>query len=176
MLNTLERQVSERERRGAGVSTPERVRQAGETSLEIHAGVQRIRSAALDTLKAKGLITQRQFDAGDRYREDAYLAGAIWSSSQSFAAGSPAFGPRTPAFLTAERVADARRRYRAARASLDGSTAAMVLDAVCWAETTMTMADVGRVVLHIPSRRTAQSVATWQLRAGLDALAGHYGL
>lgn len=175
-MDSISLAVAERERRGVGVSTVERVLRAGESAVEVHEGVQRIKAAALDRLHAKGLLTQRQYDAGDRYREDAYLSGAIWSSPAAFGADSPSFGPRAPAWLTSERVADARQRYRAARASLDGSTQALVIDAVCWAETTMTMADVGRIVLRIPSRRTAISVATRALRAGLDRLAVFYGV
>lgn len=171
---TMERAVSERERRGVGVSTPERVRQAGERELDIVGGVQRIAQAPLDRLYARHAITKRQFDAGDRFREDAYEAGMVPSGTAGMEPGDRRYGSRTPQFMAATR-ADAHARWVEAQAIL-GRLYPMV-DEVCWAaEPGDRLMDIGARVLGLPRGRTSEASALVVLRVGLDTLADHYGM
>lgn len=169
---TLERSVNERLRRGVGVSTPERIRQAGSDSLEVVAGVQRVSQAPLDRLLSKRSITQRQFDAGDRFREDAYAAGMIPSGALAFEPSDRRFGSRVPQFMAASR-ADAHARWTEAQAIL-GRLYSMV-DEVCWASGPGDrLMDIGARVLGLPSDKRAEVSALAVLRVGLDTLADHY--
>lgn len=170
----VERQVAERERRGVGVSTPERVRHAGETELDIApAGHQRISQAPLDQLRAKGHLTQRLFDAGDRYRTDGYEAGIIGSGSMPLEPSDRRPASGLPSFMRTARAAAALDRYGLARAQLKGTR--RVVELVCWADVGLTMAEVGKA-LGYTNKRSAQVAAMAVLRVGLENLAEHYGL
>ena len=170
----LERQVAERERRGVGVSTPERVRQAGDDALDIHAGVQRISQAIIDRLLARGSITPRQHEAGDRFRTDAYESGMVPSGALAFEAGDRIFGSRTPQFMAASR-SDAYRRWTQAQGAL-GPRLLPIVDEVCWASGPKdTLKTIGARLLGLTEKR-AEVAALAVLRVGLDTLADHYGI
>jgi len=185
--STLERSIEERLRRGVGVSTAERVRQAGETELDIRVetekrdGVlstvvrQRVTQAPLDRLKAKGSITERQFDAGDEFRKDAYEAGMIPSGALVYEPSDRRFGSRTPQFMAASR-ADAHARWVEAQAILDKLYP--IVDEVCWAaDRTDTLQSIGaRLFAYSTNDRRAETAALTALRLGLDTLADHYRL
>jgi hypothetical protein len=81
--------VSERERLGKASGTRERLRKVGQEGMELvpalpdvdkrgnslPAGqVQRVLAAPLDRLWKTGFVTQREYNAGDAYRADAYMA------------------------------------------------------------------------------------------------------
>lgn len=111
---SIERAVSERERGHRGTATVERLRKAGSEGHEIDpTGRQRIVEAPIDRMWKAGHVTQREFDAADKYRSDAYLAaidpGALtvdWSRTS----GSSSL--RIPSMFTAQHIADARIRMR----------------------------------------------------------------
>lgn len=170
---TLDRSVAERLRRGVGVSTAERVRQAGEDSLEVVAGVQRVSQAIIDRLLSRGSITPRQHEAGDRFREDAYSAGMVAFSTSGDMVGDRQFGSRTAAFVSR---ADAYRRWSLAQGAL-GPRLLPLIDEVCWASGPRdTLKAIGaRMLGRAPDRHT--EVATLELlKLGLDTLADHYGM
>lgn len=182
---TLERSVKERERRGVGVSTAERVRQAGEDSLDVVGGVQRISQAPLDRLYARGSLATkldpdqtsanyRRFTAGDRFREDAYTAGMVPSGAMNFEGGERRFGPRYATFMQVKRL-DAHARWVEAQAIL-GRLYPLV-DEVCWAAGPGdTLMAIGARVLRMPLDKRAETAALAVLRLGLDTLADHYGM
>ena len=173
MLDALSRAVADRERRGVGVSTVERVRHSGDRELDVRADVQRVSQAPLDLLLARKHIDQRLFDAGDRYRMDGYEAGIIGSGAMPLEPGDRRPASGYPSFMRTLRTASALDRYGLARAQLKG--ARRVVELVCWADAGLTMAEVGRA-LGYTERRTAQISAMAVLRIGLEALAEHYGL
>lgn len=125
-LNTA---VSERERLGRGSATVERLNRAGgrdgfeevaalpdidRNGRPTEAGtVQRVIMAPLDRLWKSGYITQREYDAGDRYRADAYLAaidpGALSIDWNRTSGGSSA---KVPSMFNSQHIATARIRMR----------------------------------------------------------------
>jgi hypothetical protein len=122
--------VAERQRLGLGTATVERLIQAGEGGHEHtpatgqQASVQRVTEAPLDRLHRLGFITEAEFDAGDRYRADAYLAaveptvGSVdWNS-----AGGGGRSAKVPSMFGSQAVCDARRRVRAMEARMSGVT------------------------------------------------------
>lgn len=175
---SLDRAVAERVRRGVGVSTAERVRQAGERELDVVAGVQRISQAPLDRMYARGELARgeaenkRLFDAGDRFREDAYLAGAIWPQQSTRAGGRGEPAGRVPGFLRSERAAAAMRRHVAALETLS-STLESVAMLVCLGEGRTTAQEIGHA-LGVAGRRSATVAGMTAIRLALGALADHY--
>lgn len=178
---TLERQINERLRRGVGVSTPERVRQAGETALDVVAGVQRIAQSPLDRLYARGELSpdrgenKRLFDAGDRFREDAYLAGAIWPSpGLSYDAPQIASGASTrlPGFLRSETAADAMKRHVRASNAVPGALRQVAI-LICLGEERTTAEEIG-YALNARGKRSATVAGMTAIRLALGALADHY--
>lgn len=122
----------------------------------------------LGWLKARGLVTARQFDAGEALRCDwewAQLSPAVTMRWDSAPAGA-GFGPIEPADLTAAQVA-AKRRFEAAVAAVGAGLADILWRVVCAGE----------------GMREAERALGWPARAGrlvlalaLDRLADHYRL
>ena len=121
----------------------------------------------LGWLKARGLVSARQFEAGEQLRRD-WERGALspavtmrWDASPA-AAG----GPFEHQDLTAAQVA-ARRRFREAEAAVGAGLADILWRVVCAGE----------------GMRDAERALGWPARAGrlvlglaLDRLADHYRL
>ncbi len=123
----------------------------------------------LGWLKARGLISARQFDAGEQLRIDwerASLPPAVTMRWDGAPMGRGARGPSDPAEATQTQLA-ARRRFEAA-VSATGSGLADIL----W-----------RIVCAGEGMRDAERALGWPARAGrlvlglaLDRLADHYRL
>jgi len=122
----------------------------------------------LGWLRARGLVTARQFEAGEALRADwerGQLSPAVtmrWDASP----GKVGFAPTEPDDLTVTQVA-ARRRFHAAVAAVGGG-----LGDILW-----------RVVCAGEGMRDAERALGWPARAGrlvlamaLDRLAEHYRL
>lgn len=172
-MSLIERQVAERERRGVGVSTVERVRRAGMSELDVSPqGHQRIHQAPLDLLKAKGLITEEMFDAGDKLRNAA--ADAVVAPLNPLAVeGGGRATSSDPAIARLDDAAWSGASFRTAVGKCPGVVGDIVL-AVCLGEPGLTMAEIGRA-LGYRDKRSAQVAAMAVLRVGLGILVRHYG-
>jgi hypothetical protein len=121
----------------------------------------------LGWLLARGLVTQRQFDAGERLRLDwerGQLAPRVTMAWDS-APVSSGRGGSAPAPDLSARQFDARRRFEAAIASAGPGLADILWRVVCAGE----------------GMREAESALGWPARAGklvltlaLDRIADHY--
>ena len=108
-------QVAKRFAAGLESATPERMAKAGPDGIEIGEAslTQRIVDAPLDRLWKTGTITKREFEAGERFRNDAYLAQIEPSPpSVDFNRAGTSFGPRPPSAFANQAIADARERFR----------------------------------------------------------------
>lgn len=118
------RVVDERTRLGKTTSTVERIMHAGPDALEhTRAGVQRIVEPPLDRLHKQGFIVRAEFEAGDRYRADAYLA-AIDPAAGSVdwnAAGGGGRSAKVPTVFSSQIIADARIRFRDIESRISGA-------------------------------------------------------
>lgn len=125
----LQRAVSERERVGHTSATVERLLKAGEDAIETTppsreapGGVQRVTEAPLDRLHRAGEILEHEFNAGDRFRADAYLA-AIDPGAKTVdwnAAGGGGFSAKVPIMFSSQNMADARIRHRRIKERVHG--------------------------------------------------------
>ena len=123
----------------------------------------------LGWLKARGLVTARQFDAGEQLRADwerAQLAPAVTMRWDAAPAGQNRRGPADPAQATDAQLA-AKRRFEAA---VDATGSG--LSDILW-----------RIVCAGEGMREAERALGWPARAGrlvlglaLDRLADHYRL
>lgn len=172
-MSLIERQVAERERRGVGVSTVERVRHAGEASLDINAGVQRVAQALLDQLRSRGIIQEHEYEAGERFRSDAYEAGAVWSGAMPLEAGEKHVRSQPPIFLRSEKAADAMKRHVAATERLAGGLL-QVAEYVCLGQTGNTLTGLGRHFYGRCDDKTAQVTGRTLVKLALGILADHY--
>lgn len=174
------RQIAERERRGIGVSTLERLKHSG-APLEIAAGsrAQRIAMAPLDRLAGKSargrpLLSRRQYEAGERLRDDGYLAGFMRSAGMLLEPIDRGYAPSGPAFADSERAAAAMRRLRKAQAAL-GRPLSVVLEAVIWPENdVMTMSGIGKKLFNRNDATAAEAATIEVVKIALETLADHY--
>ena len=123
----------------------------------------------LGWLKARGLVSARQFDAGERLRTDwerAQLAPSVTMRWDAAPMGRSPRGPADPAAATDAQLA-ARRRFEAAVAAAGSGLADILWRIVCAGE----------------GMREAEQALGWPARAGrlvlglaLDRLADHYRL
>lgn len=156
------------------IATPERDLKAG-AHLDVSAtGVQRISDAPFDWMAVRGLITFRQTEAGERFRNIALIARAEPSpGSVDWNSSGVAFGPKIPSMFTSQAIADARGRYRNAVAAV-GPHLEPILDAVLIREHNLETS--GKVVCGYRDRRAAIAAAGTLLRVALDTLADHFRL
>lgn len=172
--------VAERERTGLGTATLERLLKVGEEGHE-HTpatpqhpgGVQRVTEAPLDRLHRQGFITAFEFESGDRYRADAYLAaveptiGSVdWNS-----AGGGGRSSKVPAMFAAQAVYDARKRVRAIDNRMSGvirvvARLALVKEAG--------LAEIGTVVFGFGDRKEAAIAGKVATRMACGALVDLY--
>ena len=121
----------------------------------------------LGWLRARGFVTQRQFDAGERLRLDwerGHLAPRVTMAWDSAPVASGRGGAAPPADLSGAQI-DARRRFNAAIASAGPGLADILWRVVCSGE----------------GMRQAETALGWPARAGklvltfaLDRVADHY--
>lgn len=136
----------------------------GARSVKVHVG-----ESPLSWLRARGMVSERQFDAGEALRADWEMAGLgarvtmRWDASASIGGRRAAPGGGDP---SARRI-DAKRRFDAAAAAVGPG-----LNDVLW-----------RVVCAGEGLAAAEKALGWPARAGklvlglaLDRLADHYRL
>lgn len=184
-MSSLALQVSERERRGVGVSTVERILRAGATEVDVRTETdsvgghlvrvqrQRVSQAPLDRLNSKGHITAEQFEAGDMLRTD-YLRSIVSGTNPLAQEGGARAVSSDPAIGRMIRAAAAGMAFREAAEALSGTVREVVL-LVCLGEAGLTMAEIGRA-LGYTDRRSAEVAAMSVARVGLDQLAKWYGV
>lgn len=168
---TLAKTVADREARGVGTSTAERVLQSGQAIDVAETGIQRVSQAPLDRLFARKVITQSMYDAGDRYREDCYLAGMVYSSQQGFEVIERRFGPKIPAFMQTRRQG-AYKRWADAQQAL-GHLAAIV-DELVASEAGTPLGEIGARVTGRREGKAAEAAAVELIKVGLRTLITHY--
>lgn len=135
--------------------------------------VRNVAGTPLDRYLARKMISARQFDAGDRFREDWHFAGLTARVVQSYApkvnsSGRADAGYAMPA---AERQLYARQRVRGAQKQL--GRLAKPLIAVAIEE--LNAEDLGKTAGYKQPGQ-ARACGMTMLRLGLDMLADHYGL
>lgn len=162
--------VAERTRAGLTTATVERLIQAGQDGHEhTQSNVQRITDAPLDRLYRQGFISTAEFDAGDAYRELAYLA-AIDPSSGSVnwnQAGGGGRSAKVPSMFTSQHIADARLRLRALDKQLSGVIATVARLALV---KEMALTDIGRAVFGYRDRALAECAGRVATRMVCGAL------
>lgn len=171
--------VAERQRVGLATATVERLLKVGEdghehtpaTSQQV--SVQRVLEAPLDRLHRQGFITEAEFDAGDRYRADAYLAaveptvGSVdWNS-----AGGGGRSAKVPSMFGSQVVYDARRRVRAIDGRMSGvvrvvATLALVRE--------RSLTEIGQAVFDFGNRNEAMIAGKVATRMACGALVDLY--
>lgn len=175
-ISVAAKRARERERAGLTSATPERLAKAGLENVEVGQGtlIQRIVDAPLDRLRDRGEITDREFMAGEMYRNDHQAAqvdpGAPSVDWNVMGAG---FGPRTPSMFQSQAVANARLRWRdIERAFPPRSLISVILKAALVSQSTLT--EIGNLVM--PSRDRKESIASGKaaFRMALAAAADHY--
>lgn len=174
-LDRAEDRVRKRTAANLTSATPERLAKAGSEGYEhTQTNVQRIVSAPLDRLYKSGLITKREYSAGDRYREDVYLAKVDPSApSVDWNATGTAYGPKTPAMFSAQKIADARIRTRAVEKVFSQRSAVRtLLDLGLLKE--MNFEDMGAALFPLQDRRELTVAARAGFRVALSALADYY--
>ncbi|MDP3937733.1 MAG: hypothetical protein Q8R92_06315 [Deltaproteobacteria bacterium] len=169
---SIEHQVSERERGGRGTATVERLTQAGEGGYEVDpTGRQRIVAAPLDRLWKVGHITQREFDAGDKYRGLHHVADldpAAPSVDWGRVGGS--FGPRPPSMFTAQHIASAREQVRSIdKAIPDRSVVSVLLYLGLIKE--RALHEIGASIFGADNERDARNLGRAGFRTALASLA-----
>jgi len=168
------------------IATPERLRHAGEEGVEVVPAMRdrdrpeqitplqpKVVSAPLDRMWKDGRITQEEFNAGDRYRSDAYLAavdpgaGTVdWNR-----AGSGGNGSRVPSVFSAQVVADARMRWRDSNRAMSELTRIVLAHALIDEHK---LEEIGQAVFGFRNHRDAAASGQAAVRMALSGLARHY--
>ena len=167
--------VSERERTHQGTATPERIVRAGE-GFEKNVGkegAQRMVDAPLDRMWKSGAITRTEFEAGDKFRGDAYLAavdpgtGSVdWSH-----AGGGGRSSFVPSMFGAQHIHDARTRFREVERSFDGLVWTMLKNGLVHEHS---LEEMGRACFARADKREAAVAGQAGFRTALAALADSY--
>lgn len=171
----VSRTVAERQRLAKGTATVERLVQAGEGGTEVDpSGRQRVVAAPLDRLDKQGFITSREFQAGDKYRSDHFVAGLDPSApTVDWGRAIEAGGARSPSMFNSQRIADTRVDLRHLREKIpDRSIVSSVLFIALVKE--QPFIEIGRL-FGISDQREATIAGKVGLRVALAALADVYG-
>jgi hypothetical protein len=172
-----EGQVEKRLAAGLESATAERLAKAGPDAIEIGEAslTQRIIDAPLDRLWKAGTITKREFEAGERFRNDAYLA-QIEPSPPSVDVNrtGTGFGPRPPPAFASQAIADARERFRHIGRKIPERS-------LVWSFLYLGLVReqgfeaLGELLLGRKDRESAVAAAKAGMRVALAALADQYG-
>ncbi|MEP0323283.1 hypothetical protein [Bauldia litoralis] len=181
----VERSVAERLRGGRGTATVERLLQAdggkAKTNPEGYetdsTGRQRIVAAPLDRLHKDGKITRREFEAGDKYRADAYLSaidpttGSVdWAS-----AGGGGRSSKVPSMFESQHIYDARKRWRDLNDKMKrGSVVSSILYLALIHE--RSIESIGENIFGAGNHRDARNAGYGGFRVALGALADLYNM
>lgn len=163
---------------GLESATPERMAKAGLDQVEVGVAslTQRVVDAPLDRLWKVGAISRREFEAGERYRNDAYLAQIDPSPptvDPNRAGGG--FGPRTPSAFASQAIADARERWRhIGRRIPERSLVWSILYLGLVRE--QSLEDIGEALFARRGHEGARAAAQAGLRVALAALADQYSM
>jgi hypothetical protein len=134
---------------------------------------QRVTTAPLDLLKKRGLLTNREFAAGERYRRDHFQSKVDpGPSSADWGASGGSFGPRTPSAFQSQPIADARARYREVGKKASGAVKNILILAL---EQEHNLSYIGKVMFGIHNDRDARIAGFVGLKVALGALADIYG-
>lgn len=166
--------AAKREAAGLATATPERLVHAGPDGYEhTPTNVQRVVDATLDRMWKQGLITAREFEAGERFRLDAHAAqidpapAGVDLNRIGTASGSIA-----PAMFNSQAVANARLRWRSLKLAIPERSAV-------WTVLWLGLVKEHRIeeIGELFGRRGhegARAAGTAALRVALSALADHY--
>jgi hypothetical protein len=173
----LAQAIENRRRRDLDTSTPERIlRDGGELVIAEDGKRQLVHQSIIDRLLARGRISKRQNEAGDKLRMDmteARLDGNIHTVSWDSTARADIDAAAALTGYTRERCLDARQRYRKAVEAV-GIWLFPVLElAVLVAPPGFTMADVGGKLFG-RAGKGGEASALEVLRLALNQLADHY--
>jgi hypothetical protein len=166
-------------------ATPERLGHAGDAAVETKPvldpdkldrgaplSYQRVVAAPLDRLRSTGAITEREFNAGDRLRADAYLAAIDpGTSSVDWTATAGTLSGKVPSMFNSQHIADARIRYRDMQKRLTGLLWEVLEGAVVLEDS---LESVGKRILDRRDNREATVAGHAGLRMALHALADRY--
>lgn len=159
---------------GRESATKERAAHAGKDRYIGEDGAQRLTDAPLDALRSRNVITLEQYEAGDRFRNDAYVAGMVSSAVADLRRVSGGGTQWAPGFMaSADRQAQARQRYRAAEEAL-GPTLSPVVNAVAHAGAGTNLSNIGRKLFGRSNANEARASLIEVLKVGLDTLMRHY--
>lgn len=160
-----------------GAVSPERHRRDVVVEGTMRAGQSRARAlTALATLNGRGLLTMRQFEAGDRLAQDAKVAAGARDASDDEDVGGGGNGLTVDGGRSWEDFAvaaamrmDAARQACQDAGAFDGASVWGMVEAVVLREMTLTQAAGG-------TARSVQRRAKAALRVGLEAVGDVYGL
>ena len=167
--------AGERERTGHSGATAERMAHAGSDGIEIgHHGIQRVVAAPLDRLRSAGVMTDREFAAGDKYRCDAFAARIDPAApTVDWGALGGNFGPRVPSEYSSQAIFEARARHRQTLRCVRGVIRTVVELALI---RELSLAEIGRSVFGRAGDRDATVAGTTGVRMACAALADVYGM
>lgn len=155
-----EKALAERKRRGLETTTLERILRADGKLIVNSADCQVVNQSILDTMYWQGLISHRQYEAAERFREDAYNSGMVWSlTSLREPSARSSVDQRLPAFaMRGRNKTHSRWSGAVARLGMDGNK---IIDAIVWPR------DSGML-------RERAGVSVEAIEGALDILADHY--
>jgi hypothetical protein len=168
--------VRKRDAAGLTTATAERLIQAGPDGFEhTQTNVQRIVEAPLDRLWRAGSITRREFEAGDKYRSDAYLAAVDpTSGSVDWSRTGGGMTAKVPSVFSTQAIADARIRFRQIEARMpDVSTVKKLLFEGLIRE--WPLEQLG-ALFGRRGHEGSRAAGLAGLRVALASLADHYGM
>lgn len=169
-----DREAQVRAQIGKESATPERRAHAGNDHYVGDDGAQRLTDAPFDSLRSRNVITLEQFEAGDRFRDDAYVAGMVPSAAVDLCRVNGGGSQWAPGFMaSAERQASARKRYRGAEEAL-GPMLSPIVNAVVHAAAGANLSAIGKRLFGRSNANEARASLIEVLKIGLDTLARHY--
>ncbi len=178
MLNTAQKTaniVADRERRQVGTSTSHRIKHSGEAIDIDGSGRQRISQSPLDRLYAKRSLTKRQFEAGEKFREDCETAGLdapIPSLTLESSGGSAKHPVARLAGYLSERQHDAREKCRDAERVIGIRSSAIIHASMFPSE--ISIKGLGAKAFDRKPGTGAEAAFIEVLKVSLDRLADHY--
>lgn len=177
-LRAMRHTVREKVRLGQSTATAERLVKVDEDAIETLPAdargkvEQRINAAPLDRLDKAGRITKREFEAGDRYRKDAFKARIDPGAPSVDFASTQSFGQqKVPAVFVSQGIADARVRWRQTDKAMRGIVKE-ILELGLIQE--VSLVQIGESVFGMDNERDSRSTGYSGFRTALAALADYY--
>ena len=169
-----ERMVAERERTGRGTATVERLTKPNAEVETTQSGVQRVSESPLELLWKDARITRREYQAGEKYAEEHYIAGLDPSpSSVNWDATGGGFGPKAPSMYSSQRIADARLNWRKLEKDMRGLNKAVLDHALIHREP---FAAIGGDLFGERNEHYARAAGRVAVRMALSSLADYFGM